>query len=200
MRCSVSAIVSRYSCRAICCAPLGKLRSVNHRRYGSVQPSRPGYRRPCRSRKALRRYLACVPTTTASSRARPRVPHRFIRVIWHVNRSEFAGPMQPREHLTIPPIRFHALAAPLRNHRGTHHDAVLAAARQMPMDPEPARPRLVHKVQAPVRRAQRAHDLIERLEIALDHAVVTDLAATVAIGNRDVDRFFVNIQPYEHAT
>jgi hypothetical protein len=32
---------------------------------------------------------------------------------------------------------------------------------------------------AAVRRAQRAHDLIEWLEIALDRAVVTDLAATV---------------------
>jgi hypothetical protein len=55
-------------------------------------------------------------------------------------------------------------------------------------------------VQASVRRAQRAHDLVERLEIALDHAVVTDLAVTVALGNRHVDRFFVDIQPYEHAT
>ena len=37
-----SAIVSRYSCSVTCCAAVGKLRSVNHRRYGSVQPSRPG--------------------------------------------------------------------------------------------------------------------------------------------------------------
>jgi hypothetical protein len=55
-------------------------------------------------------------------------------------------------------------------------------------------------VQAPVLRAQSTHDLIERLEIARDHAVVTDLAATVALGDRHVDRFFVDIQPYEHAT
>jgi hypothetical protein len=48
--------------------------------------------------------------------------------------------------------------------------------------------------------AQRAHDLVERLEIALEHAVVTDFAVAVALGNRDVDRFFVDIQPYEHAT
>lgn len=108
--------------------------------------------------------------------------------------------MQPREHLAIPPIRFHALAAPLRNHRRTHHDAILAAVRQMPMDAEPARPRFIHKVQAAARRAQRTHDLVERLEIALDHPVVTDLAAAVALGNRDVDRFFVDIQPDEHAT
>jgi hypothetical protein len=29
---------------------------------------------------------------------------------------------------------------------------------------------------------------------------VTDLTAAVALGNRHVDRFFVDIQPYEHAT
>jgi hypothetical protein len=45
-----------------------------------------------------------------------------------------------------------------------------------------------------------SRDVVERLEIALDHAVVTDLAVTAAVGNRHVDRFFVHVQPYEHAT
>ena len=141
-----------------------------------------------------------MPTTTASSRAAHEIAHRFVGVVRHVDRSQFAGAMQPREHLTVPPIRFHAIAAPLRNHRRTHHDAVFAAARQVPIDAEPARAGFIHKVQAPARRAQRAHDLVERLEIARDHAVVADLALAVALRDRHVDRFFVDIQPYEHAT
>ena len=70
----------------------------------------------------------------------------------------------------------------------------------MPMDPEPTPSRFVHKVQASARRAQRAHDFVERLEIARDHPIVASFAIPMALGNRDVNRFFVDIQPYEHAT
>jgi hypothetical protein len=39
--------------------------------------------------------------------ARPHeIAPRFIRVIWHVDRPPFAGPMQLRAHLAILPIRF----------------------------------------------------------------------------------------------
>lgn len=63
----------------------------------------------------------------------------------------------------------------------------------MPMDAEPAWPRFVHKVQASVWRAQRAHDFVEWLEIAGDHAVMADLPVTVALGDWHVDRFLVDI-------
>ena len=33
-----------------------------------------------------------------------------------------------------------------------------------------------------------------------DHAIVADVAVPMALGNRDINRFFVDIQPYEHAT
>ena len=66
--------------------------------------------------------------------------------------------------------------------------------------PNPQGVGLVHEMQLPVRRAQRPDHLVERLEITRDHAVVADLAAAVPLGNRDIDRFLVDIQPYEHAT
>jgi hypothetical protein len=65
---------------------------------------------------------------------------------------------------------------------------------------EAARPGLVDEVELPVRRAQRAHDLAQWLEIARDHAVGADFALPIAIRDRHIDRFFVDIQPYEHAT
>ena len=67
-----------------------------------------------------------------------------------------------------------------------------------PLDPEPARPGFTHDMQKPVGRPERAHHLVERLEIAGDHAVVADLSVPLPLSNRDVDRFLVDIQAYEH--
>jgi hypothetical protein len=93
-----------------------------------------------------------------------------------------------------------AIPAALGNRRGTHHDAVFPAGHQVPLDPEPARPGFIHEMQKPVGRPERAHHLVERLEIAGDHAVVADLSVPLPFSNRDVDRFLVDIQAYEHAT
>jgi hypothetical protein len=55
-------------------------------------------------------------------------------------------------------------------------------------------------MQYPIRRAQRAHHFVERLEIGRDDPVVPDLALAAALGHRHVDRFPVDIQPYQQAT
>jgi hypothetical protein len=99
--------------------------------------------------------------------------------------------MQPRQHLTVPPIRLDPIAAAFGNHRGADHHAVFPAGRQVPMDPEPARTGFVHEVQATVGRAERAHPLVERLAITRDHAVVADFSLPLPLSNRDVDRFLV---------
>src|SRR2546426_4038652 len=41
---------------------------------------------------------------------------------------------------------------------------------------------------------------VERLKIARDHPIVADFAVPMALGDRNVNGFFVDIQPYEHAT
>src|SRR5207248_11654572 len=71
---------------------------------------------------------------------------------------------------------------------------------QVPIDAEPARTGLVHELELPVGRAQRTDHLVERLKVTGDHAVMADVAAAVTFGNRDVNRFLVDIEPYEHAT
>jgi hypothetical protein len=128
------------------------------------------------------------------------IAHRFIRVVGHVDRAQFAGAMQPREHEAIPPVRFHPIAAPFRHHGGAHDHAVFPALGQVPIDAEAAGAGLVDEVELAVRRAERAHDLVERLEIARDHAVVADLAVAGTFRDGHVDRFLMDIQPYEHAT
>jgi hypothetical protein len=75
-----------------------------------------------------------------------------------------------------------------------------SALGQVPIDPKPTRAGFVHEVQATVGRAERAPHVVERLEIARDHPVMADLSVTLPVSNRHVDRFLVDIQPYEHAT
>jgi hypothetical protein len=55
-------------------------------------------------------------------------------------------------------------------------------------------------VQNSMRCAQGAHDFRERLEIAGDHAVVPHLTVPSLFGERDIDRFLVDLHPHEHVT
>jgi hypothetical protein len=48
-------------------------------------------------------------------------------------------------------------------------------------------------MQATLRGAQGAHDLVERLEIARDHPIGAHFTVAVPLGDRDVDRFLVDI-------
>ncbi len=68
------------------------------------------------------------------------------------------------------------------------------------MDPKPARARFVHEPQPAVRCPQRPDHLGHRLQVAGDHPVVTHLTGSPLLGERDVDRFLVDIHPHEHAT
>ncbi len=68
------------------------------------------------------------------------------------------------------------------------------------MDPEPARARLVHEAQPAGRGAQCFHDLRQCLQVPRDLAVVPNLAVPPFLGERDVDRFLVDIHPHEHVT
>ena len=68
------------------------------------------------------------------------------------------------------------------------------------MDPKPARPGLVDEAEPPVRRLHRAEDFRQRFQVAGNHAVVAYFAVAPLLSQRHVDRFLVDIQPYEHAT
>ena len=128
------------------------------------------------------------------------ISHRFVRVVGHIDRAELAGAMKPREREAVAAIGLHPIPAPLRGHRRTDDDALLAVLGQMSVDAEAARPGFVHEVQRSIRGSQRSYHFVERLEIARDHAVVADFALALAVRDRHVNRFLVDIQPHEHAT
>jgi hypothetical protein len=133
--------------------------------------------------------------------ARPhQIPHRFIVGGGDVDRGEFTGTMQPGQRIAIAPVGLDPIAAALGHARGIDYHTILALGRQVPVNPEPAGARLVHEAQPPRWSAQRLDDLRQRLQISRDPAVVPDLALAPLLGERDVDRFLVDIHPHEHAT
>ena len=118
----------------------------------------------------------------------------------NVDRRELAGAMQPGQGVAIPPIGLDPIAAPLRHARGIDDDAVFPLGGEIAVDAKPARAGFVHEAQSSVRRPQRPDDLGHRLQVAGDHPVVAHLAVSPLLGERDVDRFLVDIHPHEHAT
>jgi hypothetical protein len=68
------------------------------------------------------------------------------------------------------------------------------------VEPKPARPGFVHETQPTVRCAQRPDHVGHGLQVAGDHPVAADLAVSPFLGERDIDRFLVDIHPHEHAT
>ena len=68
------------------------------------------------------------------------------------------------------------------------------------MNPKSAGPGFVHEAPPAGRGAQRLNRLRQRLEIAGDPPVVLDLPVEPLLGERDVDRVFVDTHPHEHAT
>jgi hypothetical protein len=100
-------------------------------------------RRPWRKRKAFESIFCLRPDDDSILARAHQIAHRFIRVIGHIDRPQFAGAMQPGERETSAPVRFHPIAAPFRYHRRTHDHAGFPPLRQVPIDSEAARPGLV---------------------------------------------------------
>ena len=92
-----------------------------------------------------RRYLRWVKRAAIGLQLRATGTRRdtlgvFVDAVTPKGPAEAAGIIEGDR---IAAIGLHAIAAALGNHRGTYHDAVFPAGRQVPMDPEPARPRFI---------------------------------------------------------
>ena len=128
------------------------------------------------------------------------IAERLIVIRWDVDRGELAGAMEPRERVAVAAIRLDPVAAAFRHAGRIDHDAVLALGGEVAMYSKAARPGFVYEAQPPGRGAQRRDHLRQRLAIARNPADVPDLAVAPLLGERDVDRVFVDIHPHEHAT
>ena len=105
MRCSVSPIASRFP-GGRCAAPRSETRSVNHRQYGSVNPT-PRIAPPCRSRNALSGIWP-VPARP-HLRARARIAHRLVGRVENKSRA-VRRPGTTAPAFDYPSIRLDAVA------------------------------------------------------------------------------------------
>ena len=128
------------------------------------------------------------------------VAQRFIVWRGNVDRRELAGAMQPGQGVAISSIRLDPIAAPFRHARGIDDDAVLPLSSEIAVDPEPTRAGFVHEAQPARPRPQRPDECGHGRQVTGDHPVVAHLAVSPLLGERDVDRFLVDIHPYKHAT
>ena len=126
------------------------------------------------------------------------IAHRFVPGVRNPHRGQLAGPVQPGQAAGIAAIRLDPVACSLWDQRWGDHDALVPAGRQAPLNAIPARPRLVAKPQSHAVAAELAQQTVERRRRVGDAAILPNLAAQPAIGNRDDDAFLVNIKPCEH--
>ena len=76
--------------------------------------------------------------------ARPRqIAHRLVPSVRNPDRGELVGAQQPRQAQRIAPVGLHLVARPLRDQRRRHHDAFVAEALDLPVQPVTGRPGLV---------------------------------------------------------
>ena len=134
-------------------------------------------------------------------RSRPHeIAQGFIVRRGDVDGRQFARTMQPSQGVAVPPIRLDPVAAAFRHARGIDHDTVFPLGREIAVEAKSARAGFVHEAQSARRCPQRPDDLGHRLQVAGDHPVVPHFAGSPLVGERNIDRFFVDIHPHEHAT
>jgi len=80
--------------------------------------------------------LACLGQDPARRRPRPhQVAHGFMRGVGDPDRCQLAGPAQSRQAGGVVAIGLHPVARPLGDQRWRHHDAIMAATGQQPVQP-----------------------------------------------------------------
>src|SRR5262245_54976862 len=104
-------------------------------------------------------------------------------LVGHPDRSQFAGSRQPGEAYCITPVRLHVVAGFLGGKRGSRHLALMAKARDQPVEPVPGRPSLVAEGQALVFSRKLGNELACRRLCGGELAEIAHLTPTAALGD-----------------
>src|SRR3990172_315284 len=98
---------------------------------------------------------------------------------------EFARTCEGGEVLAVAPVGLDVIARSPRNQRGRYHEARMSERSELAVNPESARPRLVHEHECAPTGGEFAHRLQQRRAIPAHRAETAYLA--VLLGQRDVD-------------
>ena len=82
------------------------------------------------------------------------IAHRFVRVVWHPDFRQLAGPVQFGQRHRIAAVGLNPITRPTRDQRRRDHDAILAQSAQQPVQAVAARTGLVTEVKPPARPPQ----------------------------------------------
>ena len=116
-----------------------------------------------------------------------------MRRIGNPDRGQFSRPMQPGQHRRVAPVGLHPIARLLRDQRGSYHRAVMAEPAQQPVKAISAGTCLIAKMQSFAAPAQPLRQPNQKVGAVLDHTVISDLAASPLVGDRNRYRRFVHI-------
>ena len=100
------------------------------------------------SRWPTHHYVLCFAEMPDGIRVIPgahQVAYRLVAHIGYMHASELAGTRQAGEVFAVAPVGFDVIAGALRNERRRHHPAGVPERRDLAVNPEAARPRLVHE-------------------------------------------------------
>src|SRR3990170_2564059 len=123
------------------------------------------------------------------------IPDRLVPDIGHVDRFQLPRARQARQPLAVAPVGLHMIARALGHQRGGDHHAALPQRRELAVDPEPARPRLVHEHPLPALGLLLPHHLPQRPPVPADLPQAAHL--TARLGERHVDRLLVHVHPHK---
>ena len=121
------------------------------------------------------------------------IAHRFVLVGGDVDRGELTGAMEPGERVAVAPVGLDPIAAAPRHARRIDDHAVLALRRQVAMNSKTVRPGFVDEAPPAGRGAQRLDHLRQRLEIAGNPPVVSDLPVAPLLGEMSIESLWTSM-------
>ena len=122
------------------------------------------------------------------------IADRFVARVGHVHRRELAGPVAARQLDRIAPVRLDPLPGLARDERRGHHLAVDPELLQAPVDNKTARARFIDAVEFHSRLFELAQGALQRHERAAHAPLLAHFAPAPALGQRDRDTFFVDVE------
>ena len=141
--------------------------------------------------------LACLGQDPARRRPRPhQIAHGFMGGVGDPDRCQLAGTVELGQHHRVAAIGLHPVARLDRDQRRSHHNAIMAATGQQPVQPITTRAGLVAEAQATPPFAQPRRQLHQNLGTILENPDLANLAAATALGNRYTDRRLVHVQSH----
>jgi hypothetical protein len=107
-----------------------------------------------------------------------------MRLVWRPYACQLAGPMQPRQRDSVPPVRLDALARPFRDQGRCDHHAIVTKRLDLATKPVSRRPSFKADMQPAVSVRQSLDGPLDRQRAVLDVAEKSNLPGSAPFRDR----------------